>query len=198
MVYLRGDAAEYDAWETLGNEGWNWGSLFPYFKRSENFTIPDAAQIAVGATYVAEYHGEDGYLDTGFPYALDDGPFYDDYLQTLSTAGISGIPDPNGGSTEGLSPYPLTLDRDADVREDAARAYYQPVEGRPNLSVIQGTVSKITWGESSCELVQATGVEYLDASGELCQLGVEKEVVVSAGTYRSPLVLEASGIGNPR
>ncbi|KAM0809465.1 putative Glucose oxidase [Seiridium cardinale] len=196
MDYLRGDKAQYDAWERLGNEGWNWDTLSPYFKLSENFTIPTPEQIAEGATFDEQAHGEDGFLTTGYRPGLDNSSFYGDYLQTWSELGIPRILDANGGATEGFSLFPQTLDRDANVRESSARAYYEPVDDRPNLTVIQGTVSRITWCEKSGDDVVASGVEYVDPSGELSHVDVSKEAIISAGVYRSPLVLEASGIGN--
>ncbi|KAH8678171.1 glucose oxidase [Xylariales sp. PMI_506] len=197
--YIRGDKAEFDAWETLGNKGWNWDALFPYFKKSENFTIPTTAQIAAGATYVPGYHGEEGYLKTGYLYALTNTSLYEDSVQSWTALGIPSNPDLEGGTTHGFNVYPSTIDRDANVREDAARAYYQPVEFRHNLSVVKGMVTKLTWAkDSSGEGVVANGVEYLDASGTLQSISVTKDVIVSAGTYKSPLVLEASGIGNPK
>lgn len=196
MDYLRGDEAEYDAWQTLGNDGWNWKAIAPYFKRSENFTVPTAEQFGLGATYEPDFHGEGGFLKTGFPFGLDNGTFHKEWLETLGEFGIPWNPDPNGGHTRGSSLFPQTLDRDAGVRESSARAYYQPIEHRPNLKVIQGTVSRLILGQASYGVV-AECVEVVDASGGIFHVNVTREAIVSAGTYRSPLVLEASGIGNP-
>lgn len=198
MDYIRGDEAEFNAWETLGNAGWNWDTLLPYFKRSENFTIPTAEQVDLGATYVEEYHGKEGYLTTGFPSGLDGTSFYHAYKQAWSEISIPRNPDLDGGHTKGFAVFPQTLDRDANSRESSARAYYEPIDQRSNLKIIQGTVSRITWSESFGESLKATAVEYLDLAGGIHQVGVSNDVVVSAGTMRSPLVLEASGIGNPR
>lgn len=198
MVYLRGDEAQFDAWETLGNEGWNWRTLLEYYKRSENFTIPSAAQTAAGATFEEQFHGRDGFLTTGMPNGLDNSTFPADYLRAWNELGVPHNADPESGVTEGFAIHPQTLDRDAGVRETAARAYYTPVEGRSNLKIIQGTVSRLVWADTYGEGIVASGVEYLDISGVLSTVTVAKEVIVSAGTLRSPLVLEASGIGNPR
>ncbi|KAI0163409.1 glucose oxidase [Pestalotiopsis sp. NC0098] len=197
MVYLRGDEAQFDAWETLGNEGWNWRTLLEYYKRSENFTIPSAAQTAAGVTFEEQFHGRDGFLTTGMPNGLDNSTFPADYLRAWNELGVPHNADPEGGVTEGFAIHPQTLDRDAGVRETAARAYYTPVEGRSNLKIIQGTVSRLVWADTYGEGIVASGVEYLDTSGVLSTVTVAKEVIVSAGTLRCPLVLEASGIGNP-
>ncbi|KAH8647398.1 GMC oxidoreductase [Xylariales sp. PMI_506] len=198
MMYIRGDKAQFDAWEGLGNTGWNWDTLFPYFKKSENFTIPSSAQTVAGASYDPWVHGESGYLKTGFPYELSNGSLYDIALQSWQALGIPHNKDINSGDTRGFIVNPRTADRDADIREDAARAYYEPVESRSNLVIIKGTVKRITWGDGSEENLVADGVEYFDANGALVQLKAEKEVILSAGTHRSPLILESSGIGNSR
>ncbi|KAF2994301.1 hypothetical protein E8E14_001789 [Neopestalotiopsis sp. 37M] len=196
MVYLRGDEAQFNTWEKLGNEGWNWDNLFPYYIRSENFTIPSPEQIAAGVTYEEDVHGRDGFLVTGFPNGLDNSSFYSDYRDAWNELSVPHNPDLLRGTTEGFAMHPQTLDRDAAVRETAARAYYLPVEDRPNLKVIQGTVSKILWGASEDDEVVASGVEYRTAPGNVSMtVTVAKEVIVSAGALRSPLVLEASGIG---
>ncbi|ETS78874.1 hypothetical protein PFICI_08727 [Pestalotiopsis fici W106-1] len=197
MVYLRGDEAQFDTWERLGNEGWNWDNLFPYYKRSDNFTLPSPEQIAAGVTYEEEVHGRDGFLVTGFPNGLGNSTFYSDYEQSWNELGLAHNPDVLRGTTEGFAIHPQTLDRDAAARETAARAYYLPVEDRTNLQVIQGTVSKLLWSDTPDDDIMASGVEYLTPSGEYSTVTVAKEVIVSAGTLRSPLVLEASGIGNP-
>jgi choline dehydrogenase len=198
MVYIRGDKAEFDAWEALGNEGWNWDSLYPYFKLSENFTIPTPAQVGAGATYEAQDHGESGYLTTGFPYQLDNSSFHVTAQQTWEAIGVPPRLDLNGGDTHGFAAYPQTLDRDANVRESSARAYYQPVESRPNLHIIKGTVKRVTWTQSDGEDLVASGVEYLDPTGQLINITAGKEVILSAGSFRTPLILELSGVGNPR
>ncbi|TVY90731.1 Glucose oxidase [Lachnellula willkommii] len=198
MQYIRGDAAQYDAWEALGNEGWNFSTLFPNFKLSENFTIPTDAQVAAGATSIEKFHGHNGNLVTGYPYLLSNGSFHDLARETWEKLDVPVNKDLNGGDTRGFALFPSTLDRDANVREDAARAYYQPVEDRPNLSIINGTVTRITWAECSDQLLVADGVEYIDAAGTLSKIEARLEVILSAGSFKSPVILESSGVGNPR
>lgn len=198
MDYIRGNEAEYDVWETLGSEGWNWDAMYPYFKRSENFTTPTPEQTAIGISFEEQFHGEDGFLTTGFPYGIENrSSFYYDYRDAWAEIGIARNPDVNSGVINGFNVFPLTIDRDAATRESSARAYYQPVDSRPNLKIIQGTVSRIIWHDCNDESLRASGVEYIELSGEISQVGIAKEVIVSAGALRSPLVLEASGIGNP-
>lgn len=198
MYYIRGDRANYDAWESLGSPGWNWKTLFPYFIRSENFTIPTSAQLGAGMSYVSRYHGEDGHLKTGYPYQVENGSFHNSAKETCERLGFHLNQDVNSGETRGYGAYPKTLDRDANIRESAARAYYEPIDSRPNLRVIKGTVKRITFSDSAGNELVATGLEYTDDQGDLVTLTAKKEVIISTGTHVSPLILEASGIGNSR
>lgn len=204
MTYIRGDAAEIDAWEALGNDGWNWEALYPYYKQVEHWTPPTAAQVSAGGTYDPEFHGDGGPLDVCFLPELSNGTFYQVARDTWDALGYPKIRDVNGGSVRGFDVWPMTVDRDADVREDAARAYYWPVADRPNLKLIEGTVTRLLWQEETTAHpcgsggVRASGVEYLDSDGVVRVLEVKKEVILSAGSLRTPPILERSGIGNPR
>lgn len=204
MTYIRANIADIDAWEQLGNPGWNWANLFPYYKKSENYTLPTDMQLATGATYQPQYHGFDGPLHVGYPQLLTNGSFAQPIVESWSRL-LPHSMDLNSGDTYGFSIGPQTLDRELDIRWDAARAYYHPVMHRPNLKIMQGTVKEIKWtpktgtkpSGNGCNLV-AKGVEYLTEDGKICFLEANKEVILSAGALRTPLVLESSGVGNPR
>ncbi|KAI0971714.1 GMC oxidoreductase [Xylaria arbuscula] len=203
MTYIRGDKPQFDAWETaLGNTGWNWESLYPYYKKAERFTLPSKAQAIAGATYDAATHGEAGHVHTGYPYAFVNGSFHDTVAETWAALGYAPNEDVNAGSVRGFSSWPQTLDRDRNVRFDAARAYYYDVEDRPNLTLIKGTVKRIVWDRCTGEgkrtaAAVAGGVEYVTPDGELVTVTAAAEVILSAGALRSPLILESSGVGNP-
>ncbi|KAI0866784.1 GMC oxidoreductase [Xylaria cubensis] len=199
MTYIRGDKPQFDAWESLGNEGWNWETLFPYYKKAEKFTIPSAAQAAAGATYEPAVHGEAGHVHTGFPFFLTNSSFHELATDTWGELGFPLIQDDNVGSVRGFSVWPQTLDRDQNLRYDSARSYYYGVEDRPNLTIIKGTVKKINWAHSSntSQVAVAEGVEYVTPDGKLVELKAADEVILSAGALRSPLILESSGVGNP-
>ncbi|CAG9989220.1 unnamed protein product [Clonostachys byssicola] len=198
LYYIRGNKAEYDAWERLGNPGWNWDTLFPYFIRSEQFAIPTEAQREAGMTYLPQYHGNNGPLTTGHPLQVENGTFYNAARETCAQLGFSLNLDVNGGKNRGFGAYPKTMDRDANVRESAARAYYEPIDHRQNLKVIQGAVKRIIFSDAGeGGKVVATGLEYADDQGHLASVTAAKEIIISTGAYVSPLILEASGIGNP-
>lgn len=198
MTYLRGDRAEVDAWEKLGNDGWNWDALWPHYKAVERFEVPTPAQAAAGASWDPAFHGLAGELTTGYPFELLNGTLHETWRQTWEGLGFPWNPDANGGDIRGISIWPETLDRDADTREDASRAFLQPIVSRPNLKIIQGTVKRLTWreGNATCE-ADADGVEYLTAAGDSVTVQARKEVILSAGSLRSPLILESSGVGHP-
>ncbi|KAK3293787.1 glucose oxidase [Chaetomium fimeti] len=200
MTYIRGNVAEFDAWEQLGNPGWNWNSIFHYFKKSEKYTVPTDSQLAAGATFESRYHGFHGPLHVGYIPALENGSFAPVVRDTWAGLSVAHNPDLNSGSVRGYGMGPQTLDTKSNVRWDAARAYLHPAENRPNLKVLKGTVKRITWaaGKSEAGLLVADGVEVVTDDGESTVLRAKKEIVVSAGALRTPLVLEGSGIGNPR
>ena len=191
--------AQIDAWEKLGNTGWNWESLLPYYKKSEGLQIPTAAQVEAGADYNPSYHGLDGPLPVGWLTASQTGDVVADVNSTYQSLGLPWNADPNTGAMRGFSVYPKTIDRALNVRADAARAYYYPIANRTNLHVyLNSTVQRLVWDESSKSAKPvASGVEYITASGEKATINANKEVILSAGSLRSPLLLELSGVGNP-
>ncbi|GAP89632.1 putative glucose oxidase [Rosellinia necatrix] len=199
MTYIRGDKAQFDAWEALGAKGWNWETLYPYYKKAEKFTVPSDAQAAAGATYDPEVHGDAGHVHTGFPFSLVNGSLHDLAVDTWAALGYELNEEVNAGSVRGFGAWPQTLDRDRNIRFDAARAYYYDIEDRPNLTLIKGTVKKLTWASctASGQDAVADGVEYVTPDGGLIKVTAAKEVILSAGALRSPLILESSGVGNP-
>jgi choline dehydrogenase-like flavoprotein len=198
MTYVRAQKSQIDAWGALGNPGWSWDCLFPYYLKSEGFEIPTPAQVAAGGTYIASYHNTTGPLKTGYAYELLNGTFHSTVQDSWKAIGIRHNEDMNGGDVHGFKVWQSTVDRNADVREDAASAYYYPVEGRANLHVFVDTIAnKILWADGSGDAV-ASGVEVTFSNGTVGTFGVVNEVIVSAGSLRSPAILELSGVGNPR
>lgn len=199
MTYIRADAAEIDEWEALGNEGWNWEALLPYYRKVERFTRPIMAQVAAGASYEPEYHGEDGELHVGFRYALANGSFEKIVQEGWKDSGYPVNLDVNAGDTRGFDVWPQTVDRESDVRWDAARAFYYRVQHRANLRMLNGTAIRLVWStKDGSRGKKATGVEYTNTKNETIVVTIGKEAILSAGSLRTPLILESSGIGNPQ
>lgn len=200
MTYVRAEKVQIDAWEELGNDGWNWDGLWPYYLSQEAFQVPDATQTANGATYDEKAHGFGNEVGLGFtPYLTGQGAF-DILQQTTKALGYPVNVDSNDGDMPGTTTWPMMLNATEGIREDAARAYYWPVaEARPNLHVFLNTIAtKVLWDKTTAsngELV-ATGVEVITSSNTTETIHATKEVIVAAGSIRSPALLEHSGLGN--
>lgn len=203
MIYLRAETAQIDAWEALGNDGWNWASLFPYYKKSEHFDPPTHSQIAEGAAYNPDFHGFDGFLGVGWQATSpENGSTTAIVNETWANRGVPYNEDANGGQMRGFSICPFTVNSTADIREDSARAYYFPIQGRPNLHLyLNSTATKLVWkedeGTAPSLRLTAEAVELMTSLGEVTSVKATKEVVVSLGTMRTPTFLEYSGVGNP-
>ncbi|KAK4675024.1 hypothetical protein QC764_000190 [Podospora pseudoanserina] len=201
MAYVRSNQADLDAWERLGNPGWNWASLYPYSMGAENFTFPGPGLQASGVTFDAAVHGYSGPIHTGYGSALGNMTLMPAVQDAWEELGLLPNVDTGRGKNRGVSANPLTLEPGLpSIRCDSARAYWYPVEDRPNLKIIKGTARRLVWRKNnkpcSKKANTATGVEYLDEDGQAVVLSATKEVILSAGSLRTPLVLESSGVGN--
>ncbi|KAL4925455.1 GMC family oxidoreductase [Aspergillus undulatus] len=197
MSYTRAEDVQIDNWELVGNKGWNWKSLMPYYKKSEGFQVPTEDQIAHGANYNANYHGQHGPLKVGWPTSMTNSSVFSVLNETFESLGVHYNRDSEGGKMVGFTVHPDTLDRAKNVREDAARAYYWPYKARSNLKVIPNTQAhKITWANNIQGEAVAAGVEVAGPHG-VETIYASKEVILSAGSLRSPAILELSGVGNP-
>jgi choline dehydrogenase-like flavoprotein len=196
MTYVRAEKSQIDSRGAIENQGWSWDELFPYYKKSEDFTIPTAKVLAAGGSYIPGYHGDSGPLKVGYYIDLLEGDFPKTVETTWQNIGIPHNQDVNGGHVRGFTVWPSTLDRHANVRENATRAYYYPIQSRPNLYIfLNTTASKILWKDSTGQ-VEQDGVEMI-STGEVISLKANREVILSGGSLRSPAILELSGIGNP-
>ncbi len=176
MVYIRGHRDDYDHWAALGNTGWSYDEVLPYFKKSEhNERIKN------------EYHGQHGPLNVG--ELRSDNPYQKTFIEAAKQVGYPLNDDFNGAEQEGVGVYQVTQKN--GERWSAARGYLLPYIGkRPNLHVItQAMVSRIV-----IENGRAVGVEYKH-NGQTTIINAKKEVLVSAGAFQSPQVLMLSGIG---
>jgi choline dehydrogenase-like flavoprotein len=142
MTYLRAEKGQIDAWEELGNEGWNWDSMWPYYLVQEQFQVPNEEQQSNGASYEKRTHGFEGEVDVGFtPYLTGQGAF-DLFSETSKTLGFPLNRDANNGSLRGTTTWPSMLKAEEKIREDAARSFYWPVaESRPNLHIFLNTTA---------------------------------------------------------
>jgi choline dehydrogenase len=179
MLYVRGHPADYDQWAALGNRGWSWADVLPYFTRAENNT-------AFGKT---PHHGAGGPLSVSnlrSPSSLNQV-----FLAAAAASGLPNIVDCNAGEQFGSLMYQVTQAN--GERCSAAQAYLVPNRSRPNLKIITDAhCARIAF-----EGRRAVGVSYY-FEDRPHQLRARGEVVLCAGAFGSPQLLMLSGIGAPQ
>jgi choline dehydrogenase len=176
MVYIRGQAEDFDGWAALGNPGWGWADVLPYFKKSEDF--------AGGAD---TFHGVGGPMHVS-DIANDAHPLCETYLQAGREVGLPVNLDFNGAGQEGVGIYQILTRK--GFRESTATAFLRPAMKRPNLRVETGALAKrIVFAGH-----KAVGVEYLQ-HGLTRIARCRGEVILAAGAINSPQLLQLSGVG---
>ncbi|MEG6545042.1 GMC family oxidoreductase N-terminal domain-containing protein [Acinetobacter bereziniae] len=176
MVYIRGHRQDYDDWSALGNTGWSYDEVLPYFIKSEN-----------NQRIKNQYHGNDGPLSVIDLHS--DNPLQQKYLAAAKQQGYRILDDFNGEEQEGLGIYQVTHIN--GERCSSARAYLFPHLKRKNLTVETSAQTQRILIENGV----AVGVEYKQ-NGQLKQIRARREVLLSAGAMQSPQILMLSGIGN--
>ncbi|TBV14344.1 GMC family oxidoreductase [Stutzerimonas kirkiae] len=176
MIYIRGDASDYDRWEAAGCPGWGWNDVLPYFKKSEGNRLGQSLQ----------YHGTQGELLVDRP--RNPNPLSERYIRAAERIGLHRNDDFNGGTQEGAGIYNVTQ-KDAR-RLSSYRAFVAPVRQRDNLTVLTGCeVERLLLdGE------RVSGLE-LRQNGEWRTLNCTRETILCAGALGSPHILLKSGIG---
>lgn len=145
--------------------------------KSENFQIPAAFQIANGLTYNPAFHGTSGPLKTGYINGMINGTIGTLFNDTLANVNIEWNNDMNSGKMHGLDSPPKTIDQAANIREDAARAYYWPIANRTNLALYQNKyANKLIWASTKCEDAVASGVEVVLSNGTITTIYAIKEI----------------------
>src|ERR1700744_6554552 len=177
MVYIRGHRSDYDHWASLGNTGWSFTDVLPYFKRSEN-----------NADFGGDYHGKDGPLRVN--KLRTENPVQQTFLQAAQEAQFRLREDFNAEDHEGLGVYQVTQKN--GERWSAARAYIHPHMGsRANLRVeTKAQATRILF-----EGKRAVGVEYRQGK-ETKQLRARREVIIASGAFQTPHLLMLSGVGD--
>jgi choline dehydrogenase-like flavoprotein len=176
MIYIRGQAEDYDHWASLGNDGWAYHDVLDYFKKSE-----DNSRI------VNEYHGQGGYQavsDQTNPHVLSTS-----FVEAAQQAGLPYNSDFNGASMYGAGLYQVIFR--AGVRRSQATSFLRPIRSRKNLKVVTGSrVTRIVVTNG-----RAAGVEVRGPRGAKV-FRATREVICSAGAINSPRLLMLSGIGD--
>ena len=175
LLYIRGQAQDYDHWRQLGNAGWAYEDVLPYFRKAED-----------------QENGEDAFHGTGGPLRVSNlkerNPLCEAFIESAVEAGIPRNDDFNGASQEGVGYYQTTT-RNAR-RCSAAVAYLKPAMKRPNLRVITNAETERVVFEGR----RAAGVVF-ERGGRRTFVKARREVIVSAGSINSPKLLLLSGVG---
>jgi len=175
MIHIHGHAADYDAWRDAGNDGWGYDDVLPWFRRAE-----------LNSRGANTFHGADGPMPVTDP--PDRHPLADAFVNAAIEAGHPRNDDFNGAQQEGAGYYQINTRR--GVRASTATAFLAPARRRANLTVL-------THANATRLLVdgqRAHGVEFRHG-GALVRATAACEVVLAAGTFNTPLLLQRSGIG---
>ena len=177
LLYIRGQEQDYDMWRQLGNIGWSWNDVLPYFLKAEN-----------------QEHGSSKFHNDKGPLSVSDQRIKLDILDVFMNAaeevGIPKVSDFNQGNNHGCGYFQVTVKN--GLRCSASVAYLKPIKSRNNLKIeIKAHVKNIDF-----ENTKATGLSYWK-NNNLIKVKVKKEIILSAGSIGSPHILQTSGVGNP-
>ncbi len=175
LLYVRGQAQDYENWRQMGNVGWGWDDVLPLFKRSESWEDGES-----------EMRGGDGPLSVS--HSRKSWKIVDAWVKAAENAGYPFNPDYNGATQDGVGYFQLTARN--GLRCSAAKAYLMPVRNRENLTVITNMLT----GKVLFAGRKAIGIEGM-RKGEKVRIRARKEVILSAGAIGSPQILMLSGIG---
>ena len=177
LLYIRGQHRDYDIWRQLGNTGWGWDDVLPYFIKAEN-----------------QERGKDEFHGVGGPLSVSDQrihlPLLDEFQNAAEEFGIPKTKDFNTGDNHGCGYFQVT-EKDG-FRCSTAVGYLNPIKSRQNLKILTNShVKKINFENKT-----AKEVEYWEGN-ELKKVQANKEIIISSGAIGSPQILQVSGIGNP-
>ena len=177
LVYNRGQQADYDGWAALGNPGWGFEAVLPYFKRSEQRIGP----------------GDDHYRGRSGPLPVTDidwfHPICEAFIAGAQTLGLPRNTDYNGATQAGVGYFQRTIHRGR--RMSTATTHLRPARSRRSLDVrTNALVSRLVFDGS-----RAVGATYADASGRTHEVRARREVIVAAGALNTPKLLQISGLG---
>ncbi len=178
MAYVRGNRADFDDWAAMGNSGWSYEEVLPYFKKSEH-----------NLQFGGEYHGWEGPLT--ITQSMQPHPLTNVFLQACEELGIPRNDDYNGAEQMGASLLQFTIRN--NIRQSTATSFLKPAKKRANLTVRTGCLVKSILIENGT----AVGVEVMSGQTGTERINCRKEVLLSAGTIQSPQLLMLSGIGDP-
>jgi choline dehydrogenase-like flavoprotein len=190
MAFDRASAADYNAWEQLGNPGWGFNGLLPYFKKSTTFTPPTLTGPEFNITCDASYYGTSGPLQASFPNF--EYPDVKTIWEAYRSEGYTSPREHAAGEAVGMLWIPTSLDPKTQTRSDARRTYYDSVKSRGNLKLITG----VSATEILFDGLTAKGVSFTNLADSTSSKAYAKcEVIMAAGSIFTPHILQLSGVG---
>ncbi|KAK4505388.1 hypothetical protein PRZ48_003351 [Zasmidium cellare] len=195
LMYSHCSKSDLDIWRDLGNPGWGWDDIIPYFQRIERMHLPsDPTRTALSTEYIQpSLRGTSGMIHTSwqsdaFNWAQEA------WAKQSKAMGYPTSTDPRTGTSLGLFNQLTCVDPSDGTRSYAATTYLKAAEGRPNLKVVtESVVRKILWDTTGAN-PRAVGVE-METGGSTTQIKASKEVLICGGVIQSPQLLELSGVG---
>ena len=173
LLYIRGQAGDFDHWRQLGNAGWSFADVLPYFRRAED-----------------QQRGADGFHGAGGPLCVSDMerlPICDAFIAAAEQCGHARNPDFNGAAQEGFGYYQLTTRNGR--RCSASVGYLKPARRRANLNVVSRALATRVLFEGR----RAAGVAYLQ--GSETRVAHAREIILAGGTFNTPQLMQLSGLG---
>lgn len=180
MAYVRGNRLDYDEWAALGNKGWGYDDILPYFIRSEHNEQYDQLDPT--------YHGNKGPLNVTYATRFQT-PLASAFVEACMQTGIKRNSDYNGSQQAGTGFFQFTIRN--GQRHSTATAFLKPALNRPNLTVITHAHTQQILLRND----RAIGIEFKTGKAQKQQANARKEVILSAGAFQSPQLLMLSGIG---
>jgi choline dehydrogenase len=175
MIYMRGQSADYDQWRQLGNTGWGWDDVLPYFRKSEDYHLGSTDTHGAGGEWRVEKQRLSWEI-------------LDTFLEAAKEIGLPELNDFNSGDNEGAGYFEVNQTK--GVRMSTARAFLKPVMHRRNLTVLtHAHTTSLTFDGP-----RVTGIEF-DLGGTPAVANASGEVILAAGAVNTPKLLELSGIG---
>jgi choline dehydrogenase len=175
MIYIRGHSADFDSWKALGNPGWGYGDVLPYFRKLEHFERREDA-----------YRGQGGPLWISDPVAKEKSSY--DFIASAERLGHAHLDDMNGAENDGVGFMQHTIKN--GQRQSAYTAFVAPIKKRPNLTVRTDCLVQRVLFEGRI----ATGIEVL-CNGSIQHMAAAREVILSGGAINTPQLLMLSGVG---
>ncbi len=180
MAYIRGQREDYDHWKALGNDGWSYEEVLPFFKKSEH-----------NEQFENHFHSKGGVMNVTQAYWYHTA-VGEAFIKACVEKGIPFNNDVNGEKQEGVGWFQFTMKE--SKRQSAARAFLLPAMNRENLTVLTGAICK----RIIIDHDRASGVEFMTSRSNTMIARAKKEVILSAGAFESPKLLMLSGIGDPQ